>query len=162
MAEFYSDLLTEIVTNNKSLSANFTGRGGVYAVEAKATVLAAHADGDIYRMFRVPSSGVPIAQFVNNSAVTGGTDYDAGLYRDGVGGAVLDKDVLFDGLSMATALNNRAVGGVQLVADTGKRFWELAGLSSDPGGTLTVALTANTVGTADGTIYYALLYNANN
>lgn len=161
MAEFYSDLLTEIVTNNKTPASNITGRAGVFSVCAKVTVLSSHADGDVYRMFRVPTSGVPVAQFISNSAITGGTDYDAGLYNNGLNQAVLDKDVLFDGVSMATAANNVVISGVQLIANDGKAFWQLAGLSADPGGELTVAITANTVGSADGTIFYVLFYNAN-
>lgn len=162
MAEFYSDLLTEIVTNKRRLAPSITGRGGLLCVEAKATVLAGHADGDIYRMFRVPSNGVPVMQILQNSAVTGGTDWDVGIYETGLGSPVRDKDVLIDGISFATASNNTVRSGVQLIADSGKAFWQLAGYTQDPNTELTVALTANVVGTADGTIYYAIFYNANN
>lgn len=158
MAEFLSDLLTNIASGQK-ISANYTGKGGLYAVESTVTVLAAHSDGDIYRAFRVPSNGIPLHIGVANSAVTAGTDYDFGLYL--VGGTVLDKDVLIDGLSMATASTGVLRVGPQLSADRGKTFWELAGLATDPGGEFDVCWTANTVGSADGTIFTTLSYNAN-
>jgi hypothetical protein len=162
MAEFLSDLLTETITNNRRLSANYTGRGGVFGVEAKATVLAAHSDGDIYRLLSVPSNAIPLFWTCANSAITSGTDYDLGIYNFGASGTVLDKDVLNDGISMATASIARIFTSPHLIADFGKRFWELAGLSADPGGYLDICWTANTVGSADGTIAISLLYNANN
>lgn len=159
MAEFLSDLLTNLNAKQK-ISANYTGKGGLYAVEATVTVLAAHNNADIYRAFRVPSNGIPLHTGVANSEITGGTDYDLGLYL--VDGVVLDKDVLIDGLSMATASTGVLRVGPQLSADRGKTFWELAGLATDPGGEFDVCWTANTVGTADGTIFTTLSYNANN
>jgi hypothetical protein len=162
MAEYLSDLLTQTITNNRKLSANYTGRGGLFGVEATATVLAAHADGDVYRLFSVPSNGIPLLWTVANSAVTSGTDYDLGIYNYGASGAVLDKDVLNDGISMATASVARIFSSPHLIADFGKRFWELAGLSVDPGGYLDICWTANTVGSADGTVAISLLYNGNN
>lgn len=160
MAEFLSDLLTEIVTNKRKPSPAVTGRGGLFAIEATATVLAAHSDGDIYRLFRVPSNGVPVHIGVANTGITSGSDYDWGLYQ--VGGAVADKDVLIDGLSVATASTGVVRVGPQLAADRGKMFWQLAGATSDPGGFYDVCITANTVGSADGTIFTTLSYNANN
>lgn len=159
MAEYLSDFLTKVITDKRKLLPNETGRNGVLAAEAKATVLAAHSDGDIYRLFRVPSNGIPIHVGVSNSAITDGTDYDLGLYQ--VGGAVADKDVLIDGFSMATASTGRVVVGAFLIANAGKQFWELAGASADPGGFYDVCLTANTVGSADGTVFVTLTYNAN-
>jgi len=162
MAEILSDLLTETITNNRMLSANFTGRGGVFGVEAKISVLDTHNDGDIYRLFSVPSNGVALFWTAANTAITGGTDWDLGIYNYGAGGTVLDKDVLNDGSSMATASVSRSFTAPTLIADYGKRFWEMAGLSSDPGGYLDICWTANTVGSASGTISTMLLYNANN
>jgi len=162
MAEYLSDLLTQQITNNRKLSANYTGRAGAFGVKAVATVLAAHANGDVYRLFSVPANGIPLLWTIANSAVTDGSDYDLGIYNNGASGTVLDKDVLNDGISMATASIATIFTSPHLIANYGKRFWELAGLSVDPGGYLDVCLTANTVGTADGTIGISLLYNGNN
>lgn len=160
MARFFSDLMTEINAGRLPTSAQ-SGKGGLYAVEARATILAGHADLDDYILFKVPSSAIPVHIGISNSAITGGTDYDLGVTNGATVNPQQDKDVLFNGLSMATALNNRVVVGAHLIADAGKAFWQLAGFTSDPGGELFVYLTANVVGSADGTVFITLSYNAN-
>ncbi len=117
---------------------------------------AADDDGSVYRFFKdVPSTYIPVNITVACDAITSGTDFDLGLYKVGVGGAVVDKDVLMDGQTLATALT-RATGaqlGLAAVdlADAAKSLGTLSAQTNvDP--SYDIALTANTVGSAAGTV----------
>jgi len=144
------------VAADKLTSGLFTGKGAeTTTVMETVAVLAADADGDVYRIFEnVPSSLVPVKIEIHNTAVTGGTDYDIGLYEP-KGGAVVDKDILADGISMATArtvaTSNNAGMTTIAIADGVKTLGELSA-QTVVDSSYDIALTANTVGTADGTI----------
>lgn len=125
------------------------------SVIATFDVAAADDDGSVYRVFKDVSSGFYLYELsVSNDAITGGTDYDLGLYKTGLG-AVVDKDKFADGFSMASARGVSAgwnAGMFSLdVAELNKTLGELSG-QTDIDGTYDIALTANTVGSAAGTI----------
>lgn len=135
--------------------------GTTKSVHETLAVAAADDDGSVYGLFLVNSNDVPKSIDIQCSAVTGGTDYDLGLYDyDGEGaiGSAVDADILMDGQTMASAAVD--LDGMQTVAaaNRGKTFWELAGETTDPQKQYIVALTANTVGTAAGTIHVDMEY----
>lgn len=139
----------------KKASALFSYGAELTVVKAIVAVAAADDDTSVYRLFSgVPSSYVPVSIQINNTAITGGTDYDLGLY-EGNGGAVVEVDILADGLSMATARTVDAANNVGLtsvpIASFDQTLGELSG-QSDVDANYDIALTANTVGTAAGTI----------
>lgn len=116
-------------------------------------VAAADDDGSTYLLFKdVPSSFRPTELTVMCDAITGGTDYDIGVYNSETG-AVVDKDLLMDGQTLATA--SRVLDGLQTVdiADLGKTIAELLGLTpSTAKSRYDIVLTGNTVGSAAGTV----------
>jgi hypothetical protein len=120
----------------------------------QVAVAAADDDTSVYRVLRVKSSQRYYGGRLVTTAITGGTDYDFGLYRTQQdGGAVVDADALVDGQTMASAISTPTE--LVLVAANafwGKRYWEIAGLTADPGVDYDLCWTANTVGTAAGTI----------
>lgn len=136
--------------------------GTLKSVQETLAVAAADDNGSVYGLFLVNSNDVPKSIDIQTTAITGGTDYDLGLYDYDIGsgavGAVVDADILMDGQTMATA--SVALDGLQTVAAAarGTTFWELAGETSDPQKQYIVALTANTVGTAAGTIHVDMDY----
>lgn len=154
----------KIVTTNAGavaadvdIAARFSG-SIVRAIPFSFEVAAADDDGSIYRFARISAQAIVVGVYMNNDAITAGTDYDLGIYKTlDLGGAVIDKDCLIDGMSMAT---DRTAGAwvVPTVADganMGKRVGILAGKTADNINTLggvDVAFTGNTVGTAAGTI----------
>jgi hypothetical protein len=102
-----------------------------------------------------------------SDAITGGTDYNLGLYKTaGNGGGVVsvasvDKDNLFaDALDLSGG-NTIPVDvtfdqiGIESIED---RVWELLGLSADPHTEYDLCLTGITVGTAAGTISLRVEY----
>ena len=136
-------------------SALFTyGTDGVVA-QATAAIAVADDDGSVFRLFSgVPSSLVPLKITIHNTVITAGTDYDLGLYEPN-GGVVVDKDILADGLSMASARtvateNNAGMTTIDITAST-NTLGELSA-QTEVDSAYDIALTANTVGSAAGTI----------
>lgn len=148
--------VTSELADGKKVKSAFASGDTEVTIVATEEIAAADDDGSVYRFFSgVPSSYIPTEITIMSDGITGGTDYDLGLYKQGVGGAAVDADVLMDGQTMASALT-RATGhqlGLQTVdiADAGKTLGELSGQTDVDGG-YDIALTANTVGTAAGTI----------
>lgn len=143
------------IVSGKKTSAAFTG-AQVIEMVATEEIAAADDDGSVYRFFKgVPANLIPVEITIACDAITGMTDCDLGLYLTNTG-AVVDKDVLMDGQTLASALT-RASGhqlGLQTVniADAGKTLAELDAVSTDTPASYDIALTANTVGSAAGTV----------
>lgn len=141
-------------------------RGGelVAIVTRPFTIAAADSDGSIYRVGKVNKNLIPVKIDINCSVITGGSDYDLGLYHTlENGGAVADKDCLLDGadLSGGKALGSEQSGLASLtVANIGKQVWELAGATTENDADLEydLALTGNTVGTGTGTVMIRALF----
>lgn len=135
------------------LDANSQGK--LVSGIAKAVIAAADDDASVYRLTKVRSSWVPFDITIQTSAISGGTDYDLGLYNPTVGsttGTVVDKDILLDGQTMASASTTlNGLGSVPAVS-RGQPLWKILGLTTDPQKTYDLALTANTVGGQAGNI----------
>ena len=121
----------------------------------KIVVASGDTDASTYLVAKaVPASFRPVQCTIMTDAITSGTDYDLGFY-DSVTGTVVDKDILMDGQTMASA--SRTLDGLSNVAieDIGARktIYELLGLTATTTkATYDLVLTANTVGSADGDI----------
>lgn len=148
----------DVVAGRKPIASLFSG-GEDLVVVGIATIAAADDDASVYRLFRVNANMIPVEITITNTAVTGGTDYELGIYErlDGpLAGVAKDIDALLGTTSMASARAEGAgVSGLSAVsvANAQQRLFELAGDSeNDHSGEYDIALTANTVGTAAGTI----------
>lgn len=144
---------TEVVAGKKVASALVSGSNEIVMV-ATVEVAVADDDGSVYRLFKsIPSTYIPTEITIACDAITDGTDYDLGLYK--VGGVVVDKDVLMDGQTMASALT-RATGhqlGLAAVNIDGvRKTLGVLSAQTDIYPAYDIALTANTVGSAAGTI----------
>lgn len=146
---------SDLAAGKKSKAIASTGETD-YVFVVSEEIAAADDDGSVYRFFKdVPSNLIPLEITVACDAITGGTDYDFGLYKVGVGGAAVDADVLMDGQTLASALT-RATGH-QLglanvnIADAGKTLGELSG-QTEVDASYDLALTGNTVGSGAGTV----------
>lgn len=119
-------------------------------------IAAADDDGSKYRLFSINSQNVIFQLHLVHDGITGGTDYDIGLYETVEnGGGVVDADLFADGISLATATAANAYkDGLVTIdkANLAKSIAELLSLSRDPNKEYDVVLTANTVGTAAGTV----------
>ena len=137
---------------NPALQSGAQPKGFVVTFE----VAVADDNGSVYRLCRLPSSAILTKLDINADAITAGTDYDVGFYKVGVGGAVVDKDELADGLDLSSgaAIGSEAQGLSAVdIANLGKKVYELLGLTvATKEEYYDLAITANTVGSAAGTI----------
>lgn len=166
MANNDSTTVTNLEATPAVIASSATLRGKVRALVESVEVASGDGDGDTYTMFPVPLEARIDDIKVMNDAITGGTDYDAGFYRITTNnlGAEIDKDILFDGQSMASA---RASWTSLICAGTAaldqgavkSLVWQHCGYASlsaardaNPTGEVYLVITANTVGSADGTL----------
>lgn len=134
--------------------------GRVLSAVGTLEVAAADDDTSTFRFVRVHSSWLILSIRVYCDALTSGTSYDCGLYQTAAnGGAVVDVDAFASAVSLASAITT----GTEIrfeasdIASIEKPVWEIAGLTSDPNRWYDVVLTANTIGSAAGTITIAVL-----
>lgn len=154
---------------NKLLKAiNSAGGVGIRAAFATFEVAAGDDNGSVYRIFKdVDANAIPILMLVASDAIANATDYDIGLYKPNFG-VVVDKDVLADGLNISAGYllsHLTALNGLSAIAieSRGKNLRELADATvdnQDVGQILSydLAITANTVGTAAGTVSVLFIY----
>lgn len=117
-----------------------------------AEVAAADDNDSVYRFLRVPSGARIHKLEIASDAITGGSDYNFGVYKPG--GAIVSGSLFADALDMSignTVPVEITFAAVDL-ADAEKRLWELLGLSADPMVEYDICATGITVGTGAGTI----------
>lgn len=134
-----------------------SGAGKEFIINRSFTVAADDDDGSIYRLASIPSNAVVVGGLATllHTNITGGTDYDIGLYdltKSANSGAVVSVDLFRDGISMANTTAYDPFADVFNATNQGQPIWQLLGLTSDPNKQYDIAITANTVGTAAGTI----------
>lgn len=118
-------------------------------------IAAADDDLSVYRLFKaIPSSYIPVQIDIACDTITAGTDFDLGLYEVNLGVEV-DKDLLMDGQTLATALTRATGQGLGLanvnIANATKTLGELSA-QAEVDSAYDIALTGNTVGSAAGTV----------
>lgn len=121
---------------------------------------AADSDGSIYRIAKALSPDLILRNaLICNEVVTGGTDWDLGLYEplnDAGVGAVVIKDCYLNGGDLSSAhASGSELSAISAVAaaDRVKRIYEIAGhTQTTKKAAYDIALTANVVGSGTGAI----------
>jgi len=145
---------------DKATTAAFNEGAKTVVMVATFEVAAADDNASVFRLFKsVNPDLIPVKCEILSDAIAGATDYELGFYEPteaGVLGPAIDIDALL-GSTDINAGNARGseLNGLTAVAieDVQKRIYELAGdtLTTKKLG-YDIALTANVVGTAAGTI----------
>jgi hypothetical protein len=142
-------------TYPNAISANAGGSGDLRKSVISFEVAAADDDGSVYRLMQINANSIITDVKIGNDKITSGTSYDVGFYNV-ESGAVVDADELAATLDLSSAhASGSELSGISAVdvANRGKKVYELLGLTST---TKAVAydlcITANTVGSAAGTI----------
>lgn len=147
--------VNDTVAADKKVSSALVMGDNVVTMVATEEIAAADDDGSIYRFFKsVPSNYIPVEITVATDGITGGTDYDLGLYKTNLG-VVVDKDVLMDGQTLASALTRASGHQLGLAAvniDSVGRTLAVLSAQTNPDPSYDICLTANTVGTGAGTV----------
>lgn len=145
-------VISEVAAGELANPAKHSGAQGLSSV-VTFEVAAADTDASVYRLIKgLPANWIPKRITVMCDAITAGTDYDLGFYKTDLG-AVVEVDCLADGLDLSSA--SKVLDGLTSVGieNRAKRVWELAGhTEANRLESYDLALTANTVGSAAGTI----------
>lgn len=124
----------------------------------KVAIAAGDDDTSVFFLLPVHSSWVVTSIKLYHDAITGGTDFNVGLYKADL--TDKDENCYADAISLATA----STAGTEVafeardVALMGQRVWQDAGDTADPGLWYMLALTGVTVGTAAGDVVVDLTY----
>ena len=153
------------IASGSRVNAAIGNNGSVLRAIVKTfEVAAADDDGSIYRIIKDVQPEMIIKNIiVTNDAITAGTDYDIGFYKSlETGGDVINADALADGLDLSSAhIEGAGISGIAAVAveNVEKKIFELAGDTiSTKIKAYDIAFTANTAGTAAGTISVKIEY----
>lgn len=146
----------DIVAGERPVGALSRGQKPITKI-ATFEVAAADDNGSVYRIFKnVSAHLIPIDIRIYNDAITGMNDVDLGLYETDLG-AVIDKDCFMDGGDVSSAhASGSGLSGLSIV-DVANLLRALYEYTSEDVGSIKkagydIALTANTAGSAAGTI----------
>lgn len=156
----YANALVE--AGSLDIGALVDGQGKVFGGVSVFEIAAADDDASVIRIFKnVPAEVIPVSLRIACDALTGCTDVDCGLYETN-GGAVIDKDILADGVDIAAGFSRILAKDLLVtvdIADAKKRLYQLAGhtfSTKKPG--YDIALTFNTIGSGAGTVMVVGLF----
>ena len=108
----------------------------------------------------LPSNAVIHRIELDFDAITSATDVDLGFYETvSAGAAVIVKDCLLDGQSLATATKGVDAYTKPAIENKHKPIYEIAGLTADPKKLMQTALTFNTAGSSVGDIRILIEYS---
>ncbi len=149
----------------KKCPAINAGGSNTLVITGKYELAAGDDDGSVLRIGRLPANAIPILGQLYSDVITSCNDLDCGLYKPGVGGAVVDKDLMLDGgdpsggKAITAPLNLLTnLGGADVIDSFGKQLWELLGLTKPSRQDYDLALTFNSVGSLAGTLSWFLLF----
>jgi len=80
--------VNSLIADGKKAAAIFAGGSNLKVIAWNFEVAAADDDASVFRIGRIPANAIPIYGELYADALTSGTDWDLGLYKPGVGGAV--------------------------------------------------------------------------
>jgi len=152
-----SNAITNADASPRVANSSYIECGKLRTSVGTVEVAAADDNGSVYRFVRLPSGARVQSIRIFCDAITSGTSYDCGIYRTAAdGGAAVDVDSFASAVDLSSAITT----GTEIrfeaadIAQVEKRLFEQAGvaLSADPYVQYDICLTANTVGTAAGTI----------
>ena len=152
--------LSSVDTPNLNVSKAQTNGAKFQTIIETVEIASGDDNGSKYRVARLQANAVIKEIKILCDAITGGTDYDLGIYEipETNDGAVIDKDCFMDGQTLASA--SKTINGFNAVdiANYGKQIWELAGISEATSKAVDIVLTGNTVGSANGTVTVQVTY----
>lgn len=152
--------VSALVAAGKKENPALISGGQILCIAFNFELAAADSNLSVYRLGKLPANAIPYEAEIFADAAIDGTDFDLGLYKPGVGGAIVDIDLFADGLNLSAGLaitagaNNGLtnLGGADPLAAVGKKLWDLLGLSKPDLQEYDLVLTANNAGGALGTI----------
>lgn len=143
----------------------FTG-GAEKVIQKVISIASGDDDGSKYLVGEIPGEAIITGLSVINTAVTSGTDYDIGIADQA--GTILDADILVDGASMASArtlftelaLAFGAANAAKAIYEHVQHVQKVKPASGETAAKAAyrIIMTANTVGSDDGTVVVQVRY----
>lgn len=127
-------------------------QGTPRAIVSKIDIANGDSSTSVFYVGKIPSNAIiDFASYFDHEAVTGVSDFDVGFIND--------PDALIDGADISSA-GQKVFGTVATVATANrhKRAWELAALSSDPGGMLDIIATLKANASAAKSVLFMIRY----
>lgn len=143
-----SDAIANMVAVPPVLN-NPTYKGQVYEAIGIVTPAADDTQASVHRFVRIPSNARITECLIAAADATTAGKYDIGVYYpSGVNsGAVIDADAIADAFDLSGGpfyWSEVRTVSIVTIAESAYPLWQLAGLSSDPGGELDIAGTIDT------------------
>ena len=157
-------------TKNTDLVANFEASPQVAnnSAELHGVLRTAHGtvelatgdndDNDIVMLAPIPSNAAVPSLFIGSDSLGGSCTFNVGIYK--TDGTVKDEDVFATLVADGAAMTDVRFEAANI--DTaGKKMYELAGDSTDPGGYYYIAATMSAAGGTAGTMSWNITYVVN-
>lgn len=142
------------VAAGKKGNPGIIGPGQVFSLAQTFEVAAADDDGSVYKLGIVGANMIPLKVEWNSDSISGFTSADIGFYTEE--GVAVDKDILMaqHDVNAGAAMGSEIDGMHDLPIDKiGKKVYELLGKTlTTKENAYVLAVTANTVGSAAGTV----------
>lgn len=133
--------------------------GDVKSIVSRIAIANGDSINSVLYIGKVPSNALILPQStIYHGTITSLNDLDIGFYKNGAVVVSGSEDNLANGLDLTSGTSKSVVAALTQ-ADYVKPAWQLAGLSSDPGGMLDIAATLKAAAGADGAIV-AVIYFA--
>ena len=157
-------------TKNSDLVANYEAapqvandaallHGVVRVAQGTIALAAGDSDNDdVVMLAPIPSNAVVSQLFIGSDTLGGSCTFNVGIYTSA--GVVKDEDVFATAVADAGAMADVRFEAAD-INTAGKKMWELAGDSSDPGGVFYVAATMAAAGGTAGDMSFNIHYVVN-
>ena len=133
---------------------------GVLRVAAGTAELLAgdSTDNDVVLLAPISSKATISQLFVGSDTLGGSCTFNVGVHN--FDGTVADEDCFATAVADAAAMTD-VRNEAATINTVGQKLWEIAGLSSDPGGLLYVSITFAATGGTAGTLSWNISYAVN-
>ena len=154
-----SDLVANFEATPQVLNSSGLLHGVIRVAQGTIELAAGDSDNDdIVMLAPIPSNATVPQLFVGSDTLGGSCTFNVGIHTSS--GTVKDEDVFASAVSDEAAMADVRFEAANI--DTaGKKMWELAGDSSDPGGYFYIAVTMSAAGGTAGTLSWNISYVVN-
>jgi hypothetical protein len=154
-----TDLVANTLASPQVLNDAAELHGVLRVAAGTAELLAGDStDNDIVLLAPISSKASISTLLVGSDTLGGSCTFNVGVHN--YDGTVADEDCFATAVADAAAMTDVRYE-VATINTTGQKLWEIAGLSSDPGGMLYVSITFNATGGTAGTLSWNISYAVN-
>jgi len=154
-----TDLVANTLASPQVLNDAAELHGVLRVAAGTAELLAGDStDNDIVLLAPISSKASISTLLVGSDTLGGSCTFNVGVHN--YDGTVADEDCFATAVADAAAMTDVRYE-VATINTTGQKLWEIAGLSSDPGGMLYVSITFNATGGTAGTLSWNINYAVN-